>query len=433
MDAIVGESIFFDVSRIVTRGSQISFYQYKALDSFIEIITLHNHVALFLGEDTDSSFLSSFEWLIEAVHEKTDCTIDIVSAKRREQYITSETMALFESICKELYSHSLGITSNDLFKKHRKDRTSEDMAERIERIFIRDYPKFNCKSFSEGISEILEKNANSSELLYFFRAHLFQAVAELEALTPFYENQRLMASIFQRKCRQNNRVGTLPYTIYKIANNLYIKANDSLPDDRMHYPGASILMSSLIERASARSEIFDSIVILREELKEFRQSYYDAEVVLRDPNKSLYERSEIQRLLEESVRQIWMPVIASSGRGYTSNKIGKIVKGIFGKYGIGELKLQHEEKKGSSENKATYSTPSLVGIITALAQTASEVYKDSKLVRPNKSLLDLILRIAKLTDKKRKLTSLLPVRGFGYRLPALIDSLSVENLEELTQ
>jgi len=307
------------------------------------------------------------------------------------------------------------------------------MSERIEQIFIRDYPKFNCKSFSEGISEILEKNANSSELLYFFRAHLFQAIAELQALTPFYENQRLMASIFQQKCRQNNRVGTLPYTIYKIANNLFIKANDSLPNDKMPYPEASILMSSLIERASARDEIFDAIVLLREELKEFRQSYFDAEEVLRDPNKSLYERSEIQRLLEESVRQIWMPVIASSGRGYTSNKIGRIVKGIFGKYGIGELKLQHEEKKGSSENKATYSTPSLVGIITALAQTASEVYKDSKLVRPNKPLLDLILRIAKLTDKKRKLTSLLPVRGFGYRLPTLIDSLSVENLEELTQ
>lgn len=433
MDAIVGESIFFDVSRIITRRDQLSFYQYKALEAFIEILTMHNQIALFLGDEPDTAFINSFEWLIDAVHEKTDCTIDVVTAKRRGQYITSETMSLFEGICKEIYSHSLGVTSDDLFKKHRKDRTSEDMSERIEELFVRDYPKLSCKTFSNGMSEILKNNANASELLYFFRAHLFQAIAELQTLTPFYENERLIAAIVQQWCRQDNRVGTLPYAIYKMVNNLFIKANDFLPESRTNYPKVSILMSAMVEKAPTRSELFDSIVSLRKELKEFRRSYYNAEETLCDTNKSLYERAEVQRSLEESAQQIWMPVIASLGRSYSSNKIGKIFKGVFGKYGIGEMKLQHEDRADASESKATYSTPSLIGITTALAQTASEVYKDAKLAKPNKQLLDLTLRVAKLTEIKRKLTALLPVRGFEYRLPTLVDSLLAVNASEVAQ
>ncbi|MDQ3816061.1 MAG: hypothetical protein M3362_00025 [Acidobacteriota bacterium] len=433
MNAIVGESIFFDVSRIITRRNQISFYQYKALESFIEILTLHNHVALFLGDETDTAFINSFEWLIDAVHEKTDCAIELVTAKRRRQYISSETMSLFEGICREIYSHPLGITSDELFKKHRKDRTSEDMSERIEQLFVRDCPKFNCKTFSNGIFEILKTNATASELLYFFRAHLFQAIAELQNLTPFYENERLIAAIIQQRCRQNNRVGALPYAIYRMVNNLFIQTNDLLPESKTAYPKASILMSAIVEKASNRGELFDSIVLLREELKEFRRSYYDAEETLFDEDKSLYERSEVKRLLEESAQQIWMPVIASLGSGYSSNKIGKILKGVFGKYGIGELKLQHEDRANTSESKVTYSTPSFIGIVTALAQTASEVYKDSKLAKPNKQLLDLILRVAKLTETKRKLTALLPVRNFECRLPMLVDSLLGENISEVAQ
>jgi hypothetical protein len=342
-------------------------------------------------------------------------------------------MSLFEGICKEIYSHSLGVTSDDLFEKHRKDRTSEDMSERIEQLFVSDCPKFNCKTFSDGIFEIFKTNANASELLYFFRAHLFQAIAELQNLTPFYENERLIAAIVQQQCRQDNRVGALPYTIYKMVNNLFIKANDFLPESKTAYPKVSILMSAIVEKTSTRGELLGSIVLLREELKEFRRSYYNAEETLCDTNKSLYERSEVQRSLEESAQQIWMPVIASLGRSYSSNKIGKIFKGVFGKYGIGELKLQHEDRANTSENKVTYSTPSFIGLVTALAQTASEVHKDTKLAKPNKQLLDLTLRVAKLTETKRKLITLLPVRNFEYRLPMLVDSLLCENVSEVAQ
>lgn len=431
MGAIIGESIFYDVSRIIRGSGSISYYQYKSLDSFVELITLHDRITLFLGEEADSEYSKAFDWLINTIHEKTDCKIDLVSPKRRGQYITREVMALFEQISREIYSHSLGVTSDDLFTKQVKDRTAEDMSGRIEQLFVNEYPDFDCKKFSEGIYGILEKNANSSELLYFFRAHLFQAIAELQDLTPVYENQRLIAAILQRSCRMENRVGTLPYTIYKMADNLFVKAYGFLPDDKIKYPRVSVLMGAMIERASARNGILDAVVFLRDELEEFRKSYNEAEKTLTDSNKSFYEKSEIQRSLEESVKLIWIPVIESLGRNYTSNKISKLAKGVFGKYGIGEVKLEHEKKQDSSESKATFSTPSLLGIVAAVTQTVSEVYKDSKLIKPNKALLEIILRVAKLTNTKHRLTSLLPVRGFNYRLPKLIDSHSVENLEEV--
>jgi len=428
MNAIAGESLFYEASKVISGNGSVSYYQYKSLDSFIELITLHDNIALFVGEETDDDYLNSFDWLINIVHEKTDCKIDFIKPERRGEYITSEAMSLFETICREVYSHSLGIISDDLFYKRRKDRTAEDMSSRIEQLFIRDYPEFDCKNFGEGIYHLLQKNANSSELLYFFRAHLFQSIAELQNLTPVYENQRLIASIFQQRCRKENRTGTLPYIIYKMANNLFMEAYDSLPNDRVKYPRISILMNALIESTLTREALVDSIALLRNELKEFREAYVKAEAILVNPNKSFLDRTVIQKSLEESIREIWMPVIASLERNDTSNKIKKVAKGVFGKFGIGDVKFQHSEKKDLSENTVTYSTASITGLVTAIAQTVSEVHKASKLIRPNKPLLDIILRVARSTDTKQKLSALLPVRGFGYRLPNLIDKLLAANV-----
>ena len=49
MGAITGESLFYDVSRLLKDKQQVSYYQYKALSSFTEMVVLHDRVALFVG------------------------------------------------------------------------------------------------------------------------------------------------------------------------------------------------------------------------------------------------------------------------------------------------------------------------------------------------------------------------------------------------
>jgi hypothetical protein len=185
-------------------------------------------------------------------------------------------------------------------------------------------------------------------------------------------------------------------------------------------------MDAMTETVSSRDGILNSILALRNELKEYRQSYRKDEEVLKSEDTSLSERSEIQQSLMLSANEIWIPIISSLGRNYTINKVKKVAKGLFGKYGIGELKYEHSEKSGKVEDVTKYSTSSLIGIGTATIQTLYEVHKDSKLLKHNKPLLDILLRVTKMTGINQKLSMLLPVRDFGYRTPRLIDSLLVE-------
>lgn len=439
MSAIVGESLFYEAARVLHGSSSISYYQYKALDALAEIICLHDRVALFAGEETDSNYLKSFDWLINLIHEKCDFKIDVISPKHREEYITSEVMRRFGEITNAIYPHPLGIISDELFGKQKKDRTAEDMSERIEQLFNRDFPKFDYKKFGVDIYEVWQRNANSSELLYFFRGHLLQAIAEIRGLTPIYENQRLIAAIAQRKSRQETTVGTLPYEIYKMANNLFVHACETLRQWNTEYPKKSILMIAVAGAVSERDEILDSIVAIRRELEEYRKHYGKAEETLKDFDASLFDRSEIQQSLALSAREIWLPVISSLGRNHTDGTLKKIAKGVFEKYGVGELKYEHSEKlehgkqSASSEDSSKYSTPSLLGIGAAIAKTLYDVRQDAKLVNPNKPLLDVLLKAINMKEVNTKLSTLLPVRDFRYRTPKLVDSLLVEEQMEVAQ
>jgi hypothetical protein len=433
MAAIAGESLFYEVSRVLSNNYRLSYYQYRALSSFAEMISLHDHVALFVGDETDKEFLESFDWLVNIIHEKSDFKIDIVFPQNRSDYITSDELKQFEAICKDIYPHPLGITSDELFTKLRKDRTGEDMSERIERMFCEKYPKFDSNKFAEDIYTVWLDNANSSELLYFFRAHLLQAIAETKHLTPIFENQRLIAAALQNRNRQNSRVGTLSFAIYKMVDSLFIQACDLLPDEKNSYPRVSLFLNAIIGSITRRDEMLNAIFNLRVELKDFRFSYKKIEEVLINPNLSLSDRSEVKEQLEESVKKVWIPTISSLGRHYTPNAVKKIAKNVFEKYGIGEVKAEHLEKKDASENSIALSTPSLIGIGATVAQTISEVYKDSKLTKPNRALLDVLNRVVKLTASRDKLTEILPVNDFTYRTSKLLDSILAEKAMEVTK
>ena len=304
MAAIAGESLFYEVSRILSENRRVSYYQYRALASFVEMIVLHDRVTLFIGNETDKAYAEAFDWLINTVHKESDFNIELLSPKNREEYITPEGLKLFESICTELYRYPLGITSDELFTKHSKDRTAEDMAERIERMFCQRYPEFDNKKFAEEAYNVWLSNANSSELLYFFRAHLFQAIAEIKNLTPVFENQKLIAAALQQRSRPDSRVGTLPYTIYKMVEGLFVQTWKLLPKGSPENPRPSLFIYALIGAINRREELLDAILKLRKEFRDFRRSYKNIEGVWTNSNVSLFDRSEANQQLEDSVRRV---------------------------------------------------------------------------------------------------------------------------------
>jgi hypothetical protein len=420
---IVGESLFFEAARVLNGTSAVSYYQYRAVETLLEVLVFHESAFLLVGEETDERFLAKFDWLISKIHEDTDFKIDLIREEHRTRWITSAVMQRFDEVCREVYGHSIGITSMDLFSKQRKDRTSEDMSEHLEQLFVRDYPNFKADQFAESVYDLFLTNANSSELLYFFRAHLIQALAEINQLTPVYENQRLISELLQRSRRAMNRVGSLPYEIYKMANSLFIKtSNELLPAQRLDYPRLSIGMLAALNAMTERKQFLSSVFELRHQLADFRKYYADAEEILVNPNKSLSEKSEVRIQLEKSQNLVWGPIMSTLGHRYTTNKIVKIGKGIFSKYGVGDIKLQHSDKaKHEDESSATYST-SLIGVAAALGTTMADVWQDTKLMKRNKSLVDILLSVVQMPDSQEKMTTLFPVRDFGYKAPKLIDS-----------
>jgi hypothetical protein len=426
--ALVGESLFYEVAKVLSGTNAISYYQYKAIEELLNMLAFHERAAVLVGDEADDRYLAYFDWLISKIHEDSDFQIDLISAEHRNEWITNMVMARFDDICREIYGHSLGITKGDLFSKQPKDRTAEDMSEHLEQMFIRDFPVLLEGKFAEEVYELWVRNATSSEILYFLRAHLIQAMSEIHQLTPMFENQRLMAGIMQVHRRVTNRVGCLPYEVYDMTNKSFMKVSDAIrSNQRADYPRPSIAMLAVISKTTTRQDILNSAIRLRSELTDFRRSYGEAEEILTDANRSLAEQSEIRSRLDASANLIWTPIMATLGRGYSSSKIIKAAKAVFGKYGVGEIKLEHSDKTAPEEDESSvnYST-SLIGLGTAIVKSISEVRNEAKLIGPNKPLIDVLLSVVELTDVKQIFSSILPLRDFGYKVPQLIDSQLVE-------
>ena len=218
MTAIAGTSLLYSVSKTLQQTTPISYYQFKAIEAFLEVLVLHNELHLFVGEETDKNYLQTFDWLIREIHEQTDdFKVTLITSK---DYIEASTMQQFNSICQEIYNYPLGITSAQLFtKKSKTNRVEDDLSEIVTNVSAE---KFDSKEFSKRIYETYSKNTTTSTFQYLFRGHFFQAIAETLNLTPIFVNHRLIADILHKSSRQNNRMGSLAFSIYKMVNNLFL-------------------------------------------------------------------------------------------------------------------------------------------------------------------------------------------------------------------
>jgi hypothetical protein len=437
MLAVVGESLIYEASRVIREDHRLSYYQYRALSSFTEMLVLHDAVLVVAGVEKDSAFLGTIDWLRDQIGADSDFTVQMVSPDNREQYINNKVIQSFESICQQIYQRPLPLVTGELLEKQSKDRTAEDMSERIERIFSENYPTQENRRFIEELLRLCSRNATSSELRYFFRSHLLQAIADNEDATCLFENQRLIAEILHHTYVRNTRLGTLAYSIYALVNELFQRACEALPHDKSDYPRPSLLVSDLIIELDDRHHLLPAILKLRKEFQPLREHYKTTERALLNQNTSLFERSEIQAQLEETVTKVWIPTISSLGRGYRAGNIRKFLKNIFGKYGFGDLTVERSETYSGNDaetsDSVSYGTPSLVGIGTAIAQTMSDVYQEWKLYKPNKPLLECLARVVKSRESLSKLKRQFPVVGFAYQINQILDRAMLNRIQEVAR
>lgn len=422
MTVIVSESLFYEVARVISSSKPISYYQYQGLNSFIETIVLHDKAFLFSGEDSTSDFLSNVDKLVERV-ENNSFSVHKISSKNRHHYIKQEDIRLFETFCKQIYKYSLGISSDDLFKKQGKDRTAEDMSERIEDSFFRNFNKETGNNFDEEIYQIWLDNANSSELFYFFRAHLFQAIAERRSWTPIFDNQRLLASILHKQKDNTVNIGTQLFTIYSIINSLFVKTCESLVRNQNNeYPKTSILMRYVISHIKKREDILSVVFDLRNKLKNFREHYKEIERVLNDPEENLQQKARYKTLLQTYIEKIWIPTLTSFdyNEPYIMRNIGKT---FIEKLGVGEFKFINATKGNDSSSSINYASPTVSAAATStIVKMFSDVYYDSKLYKPNKELLDVVRMVIHANRTHNLFKLHLDIKDFNYRKYRLIDS-----------
>jgi hypothetical protein len=426
MTAIIGESLLYEASRVLRDDHRLSYYQYRALCSFVEMLVLHDKSVIISGIEKDAAFLEVINWLISETSARSNHSFELVEFTNRGKYVDNKAVQRFESLCKQIYLAPLGIITDRLLEKRAKDRTSEDMSETIEQLFCENYPTKENRRYVEELLRIWSTNANSSELLYFFRAHLMKAIAETNDGTCLLENQRLVAEILHQTYETENKTGTLAFTIYSLVNGLFMEVCEGLPHDKNQYPRRPLLISDVVTKAADRKGVLQAILDLREEFAPFREYYKKTEAKLRDDHTSIFERAEIKARLNDMVNKVWIPEISSLGRRYNASKIGKFFKDILARYGIGDLTIEHSEQiTSSSEKESTdsfsYALPSVGGLTTAVTQTAYSEYQESKFRKPNSPLLDCLNRVVRSTESLSRLETELPVADFSYKVNHLLD------------
>ena len=409
MTAIAGTSLFYSASKSLQQNKSVSYYEFKALEALIEVLVLHDELHLFVGEETDKNYLKTFEWLISEIHANTDFKITLITSK---QYLNSEMIQKFNSICQEIYQIPLGITSNQLFtKKAKTNRVEDDLSEIVTNVSA---GEFDSKKFSQIIYETYSKNSTTATFQYLFRGHFFQAVAETLNLTPIFVNHRIIANILHKSSRQNNRVGSLAYSIYRMVNNLFLEFSKNLGCNNQSYPFTSILMMNLICQSTVRENLLQTTYSMRNDYKNFRNEYKEIEITLNNLDESLQAKAKAKSRFERYIQEVWLPTMNSLNQN--QGIVKKQLKKSLGKFNIGDSKLEttidYDREKGVSSDSEGKSSINLTGLGVEVVSLIARIGKDAYLMKPNKPLLDSIKNVIETTEIEKKFLAILPVKDF---------------------
>lgn len=423
MIAIAGTSLIYSVSKTLKQDTSIPYYQFKSLEAFLEVLVLHDELHLFVGAENDTSYLKNFEWLITDVHKNTDFKISLITSK---DYLDSTIIQKFNEICEEIYNYPLGITSNQLLTKQSKNnRVEDDLSEIVTNVSAKE---FNSKEFSKKIYETYSRNSTTATFQYLFRGHLFQAIAETINVTPVFVNHRMIADILQKTARNDNRVGTIAYSIYKMVNNLFLGFCQNLDKTKQTYPFTSILMMDLICRSDNRTDLLKNIYSIRNDYKGFRDEYGTIEKTLNDKSESLQSKAKAKDKFEKYVQEVWLPTMNSLSQ--SQSVIKKQLKKSLGKFNVGDAKLEtkskYSEEKGSSSESEGKTSINLTGLGIEVISLIARIGKDAYLMAANKPLLNSIKTALETSEVENKFMSILSVKDFANTKFQEIDKIFLQ-------
>ena len=423
MTVIAGTSLVYSVSKTLQQDISLPYYQFKALEAFVEVIVLHDELHIFRGEENDTNYLKTFEWLINNVRENTDFKILSIESK---DYIDSTILRKFDEICQEIYIHPLGITLNQLFTKQSKNnRVEDDLSEIVTNLSAKE---FNSKEFSKRIYDTYSRNSTTSTFQYLFRGHLFQAIAENKNLTPVFVNHRIIADILQKVSRNDNRVGTLAYSIYKMVNSLFLGFCKNLDRSEQTYPFTSILMTDLICRSDNRKDLLKNIYSIRSDYKSFRDEYKTIEQTLNGKSESLQNKAKAKDKFEKYVQEVWLPTMNSLSQ--SQSIVRKQLKKTLGKFNVGESKLEttskYDNEIGNSSESEGKTSINLTGLGVEVISLIARMGKDAYLMTSNRPLLNSIKKALETPEIGSKLVSFLPIKDFANTKFQEIDKILLQ-------
>lgn len=423
MVAVAGTSLLYSVSKTLKQDTPIPYYQFKSLESFLEVLVLHDELHLFVGAENDKSYLNNFEWLITDIHQNTDFKVSLITSK---EYLDSTKVEKFNEICEEIYNYPLGITSNQLFTKQSKNnRIEDDLSEIVTNVSAKE---FDSKEFSKRIYETYSRNSTTTTFQYLFRGHLFQAIAETNNLTPIFVNHRIIADILQKTSRNDNKVGTIAYSIYKMVNNLFLGFCKNLDKTKQTYPFTSILIMDLICRSDNRADLLKNIYSIRNDYKNFRDEYKTIEKTLNDKNESLQNKAKAQNKFERYVQEVWLPTMNSLNQ--SQSIVLKQLKKSLGKFNIGESKLEtkskYNDEKGALSESEGKTSINVTGLLVEVGSLLTRMGKDAYLMTSNRPLLNSIKTALETSEIESKLKKILPVKDFANTKFQEIDKILLQ-------
>lgn len=429
MTAIICESLIYSVSKVLQEEVPLTYYQYRDLSSFIELITLHDEVLLLLGDFHDDKFYQAYEWLIDHLKSTTDIKFKKIDSSNRVDFLTSKVVNQFNQIVNEIYQHDFGITIDELLKKSDADRSFKEDITPFENVFKKAFKGNKIKHFANFIFESWDSNQYLSFIRYLFRTHLLKALSEIFNLTPVYENSRLLTLLLQNKCYKSPHMGSMPHKIYETVNTIFVNSLAKLPNKSI-YPKIPILLRYIITKTKYRESLLDEVIKLRNTFRNFRKEYNVLENVINNSDENVATRTKSINKLEDSLQKILIPTILSFGKTYSASVYKQFFNSLFGKYNVGDIqyKLKFNENSDVSES-LNLSSPSLTKLGIDFLKTLYETHRDSELFKLNEPLLEVTKIVIESKGIQSRANQIMPLKDYNEEINLIIE----DNIYDISQ
>ncbi len=421
MKAITGESLLYNVSRALTGGHEITYFQFRDICSFIEMIALHSEVIILTDQQYDSSYREEYKTIVNGIEEKTNIKIWFYDIEQILSISDINVINIFNSTLGEVYKKDIGVNIKDLLEKPENDRSRKEEIQVFLNIFSISLEKETLSDYTEYIYDQWKNSEFIDTIIYLLRGHLLSSLAKHYNYTPVHTNIRLIIKILEDQILEPRIIGSLASNIYQMSNKLFINSSADLAQKSV-YPRLPVLLNYIITKVVNREELLNKIFSLNNQFSVFVKEYDNLNNIISDENNSFHERKKALLVFKDTVDVIWNPMITSFGNTKHLHLAGKVLSDLFNKYGLGDAKYIVKEDNG--DEGFGYSTPSLTKLGIDAIKSIRNNIKTKQIFSWNEPMLEVFEDVFKMKDSYKKSQELLPIKDFSRTINKTIDRKS---------